>query len=74
MNGENSMRKLTLLVSAMLLAACATLEQKDPVPDRTITEPGTPETAVSGGGPVSTQGGPPQGTNIGSEVSRSQHR
>ncbi|MGH8729130.1 MAG: hypothetical protein ACREV9_13490 [Burkholderiales bacterium] len=68
------MRKLVLLVSALILAACAVVERKDPVPDRPITEPGSPETSVSGGGASSTQGGAPQGTNIGSEVSRSRQR
>lgn len=68
------MRKFILLVSALILAACAVVERKDPVPDRTITEPSTPETTVSGGGSSRTQGGAPQGTSIGSEVSRSRQR
>ncbi|MGH8718140.1 MAG: hypothetical protein ACREV0_04240 [Burkholderiales bacterium] len=67
------MRKL-VLISALLLSACAVLDQKDPVPDRTITEPSSPETSVGGGGATSTQGGAPQGGNIGSEVSRGQRR
>lgn len=64
------MRKLLALFAVLFLAACAAVDQKDAVADRAITEASTPETAVTGGNTLRTQGGAPQGPNISSEVGR----